>query len=526
MYRLRLLGLALLGLLLSGWSAWAGEWPQWRGPGRDGVAVDEPALVSSWPEAGPVKVWEYPAPLPASGGIGSVVVAQGKALFAISTAHEEPVATRQLSAGQLRGLGWFPEQLPEALVEVVEPARVSEERAGLAADAIEAWVEQWLQAHLDAEQLAAWQAVARDRLVRGRAALGLDTLAQLGELADKQFESQAELDQWFGDHAIPAEARRAVNDVTVKTRELTRDTLVCLDALTGEELWLFERPGAAREYGTSGTPCVVGGRAFFLGSAGGAYCVSLEDGREVWESEPSGDGHASFLVADGLAVVPSPELTALDAKTGKVVWTQPEVKTSHNSPVLWRSDGKAYLLCNTSTRLACVALATGEVLWWLPGGLFSSATVRGDQMAVFAEEKAHGLSLYQLGVAAPQRLWTVAFTDRGASPVIYDGHVYAVGRGHAVCVNAETGAEVWRQNVNGGEISSPIVADGKLIAVVGVDKLLMMRATPRAAEVLAKSDLGIKTTSSPAIVDGRLYLRLSEAVACYDLTSSALAKAR
>ena len=83
MYRTRLLGLALLGILLSGWSVRAGEWPQWRGPGRDGVAAGEPALVSSWPEAGPVKVWDYPAPEPASGGLGSVVVAGGKALYII-----------------------------------------------------------------------------------------------------------------------------------------------------------------------------------------------------------------------------------------------------------------------------------------------------------------------------------------------------------------------------------------------------------------------------------------------------------
>ena len=32
----------------------AGEWPQWRGPARNGLgAEDEPNLAASWPKAGP-----------------------------------------------------------------------------------------------------------------------------------------------------------------------------------------------------------------------------------------------------------------------------------------------------------------------------------------------------------------------------------------------------------------------------------------------------------------------------------------
>jgi outer membrane protein assembly factor BamB len=51
-----------------------GEWPQWRGPNRDGIST-ETGLLDSWPEDGPPLLWK-------AGGLGngfsSVAVAQGK----------------------------------------------------------------------------------------------------------------------------------------------------------------------------------------------------------------------------------------------------------------------------------------------------------------------------------------------------------------------------------------------------------------------------------------------------------------
>ena len=32
------------------------DWPQWRGPRRDGIS-EETGLLSSWPEDGPTRLW-------------------------------------------------------------------------------------------------------------------------------------------------------------------------------------------------------------------------------------------------------------------------------------------------------------------------------------------------------------------------------------------------------------------------------------------------------------------------------------
>ena len=49
-----LLVAAGLGALSAG--TWAADWPQWRGPRRDGVS-QETGLLKEWPRGGPKLLW-------------------------------------------------------------------------------------------------------------------------------------------------------------------------------------------------------------------------------------------------------------------------------------------------------------------------------------------------------------------------------------------------------------------------------------------------------------------------------------
>ena len=52
----RLLG-SVCGVALLPLTAYAADWPQWRGPQRNGVSA-ETALLKEWPKAGPRLVWQ------------------------------------------------------------------------------------------------------------------------------------------------------------------------------------------------------------------------------------------------------------------------------------------------------------------------------------------------------------------------------------------------------------------------------------------------------------------------------------
>src|SRR5512132_167236 len=52
----------------------SGDWPQWRGPLRDGVST-ETGLLKAWPASGPPKLWQVTG---LGEGFSSFAVAQGR----------------------------------------------------------------------------------------------------------------------------------------------------------------------------------------------------------------------------------------------------------------------------------------------------------------------------------------------------------------------------------------------------------------------------------------------------------------
>lgn len=71
MYRsaaLLVLGMVLVPLLQ------ADDWPQWRGPNRDGISAEK-GLMKEWPAAGPTLLWQAKG---LGGGYASVAIANGK----------------------------------------------------------------------------------------------------------------------------------------------------------------------------------------------------------------------------------------------------------------------------------------------------------------------------------------------------------------------------------------------------------------------------------------------------------------
>lgn len=74
---------ALAAFFLSA-PCWADDWPQWRGPNRDGIST-ETGLLKEWPEGGPALVWKA---TDIGGGYSTPSVADGR-VFVISDRDQE-----------------------------------------------------------------------------------------------------------------------------------------------------------------------------------------------------------------------------------------------------------------------------------------------------------------------------------------------------------------------------------------------------------------------------------------------------
>ena len=515
-----------IGLWLAfGNMATAADWPQWRGPDRNGIAPESPALSETWPPEGPPKVWQSEAiPSAEQGNLSSPVVAGGKVYLHVNWRYKDPIATRTLPDGGLRNLGWRPEKMPEELLKQVEEARASEERAKLPGNEVGKWVEAWAAAHLLTDEQKKLADVVKNRLNRGKDALGLGILDKLATIKDKPFATQEDLDKWLAENGIEEELKKKVVGQIPTTRDLADDTLVCLDAADGKTLWKVKFPSAATGWDASSTPCVAGKRLYVHGSQKNVYCLDVEKGNVVWTNRASQGNNisSSFLVQDGLAVILAGPLTAFDAQTGEVKWTQPKISGNNPSPVLWKNGDRMCVICNTGGNLGCADLKTGDVLWTVPGGSSSTTAVSNDLLVVFSDRKEVGMTGYRLLPDKAETAWTLALNDRGASPIIANGRVYAIGGGgggRAVCVDVATGQAAWDEKVGSQEISSPILADGKIVALVdNYSSLAMWKASPEKFAILAKAKVGAAACTSPAFAGGKLFLRVSNGVACYDLT--------
>ena len=505
----------------------AADWAQWRGPQRDGTAGASPALSTNLPVKGPVKIWESEKiPTYNDGGLGSVAVAGGAAVIYSNWKYRDPILTRTLNDDGLRQLGWLPEKPPEDLLTAMETTRLSDERAALPPDQVNAWVDKWLAEHIQNEDLKKkFWGYAQDRLRKGRAAMDWTVIDKLVAIRNKTFATQPEMETWLKDNGFEDKAKADVLRVVPTTVEKANDVVLCFDAATGAVKWRAQLPAEPRGWDNSATPCLADGRCYILATGGQLLCLDMKDGSVLWKGKAAaGSGSSSAAVLDGRVYVVAGGLMAFDAADGSVLWKQPAVGHSHASPVFWRKDDRVYILCNSGNELACVAPADGAVLWkTAPGGNNSTPVVSGDFAVVQGE--GSGLTAYRLAPDKAEKLWNMAHNDRGSSPVIRDGYVYVLSGGggmKAMCVKLESGQVAWEEKLPNTEIGSPILADGKLLSLInGGKELYMLAATPEKYALLAKTTVDAANCTSPAIVCGKLYLRTNQGVACYDLTQSA-----
>jgi len=516
--------------------AFAGEWNEWRGPERNGVVRESSPLADAWPADGPKRVWTSEEKLPVSGdytgGWASVVVAAGRVYCSVMLGHRETITNRTVTKRMLQQLGWTATKPPARVLAALEEARLSDEREALKGGrALSAWIKKWRDDHLDTDQKRSFGALTVTRLRLGAAAADLSVLDRLAAVIDKPFADEAAVDAWFDQHDIPEAVRKTVKAKFRRTISICDDMVLCLDANTGKTLWKKVFPnthpaGIAGRYSTSGsTPCVANGKFYTMGMDGAVFCLNAETGDVVWQSEAPGGTHSSFAVVEGVAVVIGDGAIGFNAETGERLWVQPKLskKNAWHSSGLWRHEDKTYLIFRG---LCCVDPKTGAILWSAPdriGGKTGSPTVVGDRMAVW---NTQGVALYGLSLTEVKVLWKQPFPpDWGASPTIYDGHVYALGGTGGICINAQTGDVRWQdKDLRFGTYASPVFADGKIFTQgntakggYGDGSLVMLQASPDGPKVLAKADIVQTLTTSPAFVDGRLYCRLKNHIACYDL---------
>jgi outer membrane protein assembly factor BamB len=221
-------------------------------------------------------------------------------------------------------------------------------------------------------------------------------------------------------------------------------------------------------------------------------------------------------------------LIALDKRTGELVWETPRVaeRACYSAPFLRHRPGQQApeLVVTSTTAVTGYNIETGTKLWeakgWqehavkVPMRTVASPALAGDTLCVCsggdAGRFAIGLALPGAGSAdQPRRVWENRKDfPYVSSPLVRGEHIYFVNdTGWAGCYHAATGKRVWFERLaESGFHSSPLLIDGKVYAISAAGELYVLAAEPT-FRILARNELGEVVRATPAVADGRLYIR-------------------
>ena len=480
-----LLTTALLATSIPTTALVAGDWNQWRGPDRNGVASVSPQLIEQLPAGGLVPLWSVgDIPSAWTGGWGSPVVQNGRAyLFVHSRGKKENLREPK------REYPWVePENrtdwTDEQFEEYEKHRRDEDEAIGKAVYSFQ----ETLYCVDTRSGDTLWKS-ARDSVYTRFLQSGSPSVVDgkvfvlAAAYTVRSFDAHSGKPIW--ERRLPGEFRDEFRMASIAVIDgvaiVQAGRLFGIDARSGEVLWEGD---AEHTEGSHSSPVSWrdGDDVLVIANASGGktVCVDPRTGKERWSVDSQAGLSTPVVVGRRLVTFGNSRkkgLRCFDLSTGGAehVWTYNRIADKGSSPVV--VDGNVFV--QGERRLACVDLETGEERW--------TTTLR---------------------LKSPQ------FTSLLAA----DDKVFYACEG---LLAFEATAQAYRPLVDGKFGEDGLLATAKdhrrRLALDELEKQAGGRK--KAAELWAKSigGSGPLECASPAFFDGRLLLRTAKGLTCYDL---------
>lgn len=335
---------------------------------------------------------------------------------------------------------------------------------------------------------------------------------------------------------------------------------IALDAATGKQAWAVD-VGSAKYAGggDSGAPGNDGGdgpRSTPVFSDGAVYvntsgllleALDAKTGKQLWKANlieqyggknvswsnaasPVIDGDSVFVAAGGA----NQSFLAFDKKTGNLLWKTGSEKITHATPVVATLLGVKQVIFFVQSGLVSLAADTGKELWKHPFkyavSTAASPVVCGDDIVYCSAGYDVGGGACKISKSGDAFTATPLYYIKGnkyianhwSTPVYKEGYLYGMfsfkryGVGPLKCVEAATGKIMWEKPGFGA--GNVILAGDKLLALADNGELVVVQASPEGYKELGRTQaVEGKCWSTPAIADGKIYVRSVKEGACLAL---------
>ncbi|MBT3269471.1 PQQ-like beta-propeller repeat protein [Candidatus Poribacteria bacterium] len=324
------------------------------------------------------------------------------------------------------------------------------------------------------------------------------------------------------------------------------EVVLCLDALTGEDVWrvpIDRKFTEGHGNGPRSTPTVHDGAVYVLSAWGTLRAIDARYGDPIWEhdlreeyggrseaSEPWRGYATSALVEDDLLVVEvgGPDggaVMAFDRVSGEQRWAALSDPPAYSSPIGIEVDRlRQVVLLNGA---AAVGLTLdGLEAWrypWVTSYDQNVATpvfIAPNRVFISEGYDGKGAAMLEVADSGLREVWRseVMRNDFG-SCVLADGFLYGFDGTSLKCIDARDGAERWVKRGYGR--GTLIAADDVLIVLGERGQLVVVAAQPDeyVEHAAVKQVIAGKCWTSPSLAHGRLYIRDEKTLIALDLRS-------
>ena len=331
--------------------------------------------------------------------------------------------------------------------------------------------------------------------------------------------------------------------LTTALNETQEKVLLCYDIKNGDLLWQktvlktrFENKHDNNSY-ASGTPATDGTLVYVSFLDVNDVVVAAYDfsGKQIWLQRPgtffSPHGYScSPALYDDKVIINGDSqgdsfVAALSKTDGHIIWKIPHDRPAHSfsTPIFRNTAGKMQMIFCGNKEIASYNPDDGSKYWFVSGPSedFCSSPVYSEKSGLVLVSSAWPVRILVAikpdghgDVTKSKVVWQ---TRKGAfyvpSPVCTDDYLFTtMTTGQVHCIEAATGNIVWVKDM-GIQYSSPVLANGLVYMPNDEGIITIIKPGPK-FEYIAKNSIGEKMFASPAISNGKIYLRSFKHLFC------------
>ena len=314
------------------------------------------------------------------------------------------------------------------------------------------------------------------------------------------------------------------------------------DVASGKKLWEVangKRFDNDRGSGPRATPTVDGDRIYSFGASGDLSALEAATGKVLWtvnvlskfggSNIQWGLSESPLVLADRILVNAGGPIVALKKTDGSQIWKSNGEPAGYSSAVLHEAGGVRQAIYFTHTRVVGVDVNNGKRLWsyeQVANDIANIATpvVRENRVFV-SSDYGTGAALLELtpsggGMQAKEIYFTRDMRNHHSSSVLVGDHLYGFSAAILTAMNFNDGQVAWRDRSVGK--GSLVFADDRLYLYSERGTVGLAEANPTAYREHGRFQLksgDLPTWSHPVVSGGKLFLRDQDNIYAYDVSA-------